>query len=452
MEEHDFYEILKVADDYYQEKNYKRALTYYKKALNGVIPKGAEADLYLKLGNLYSNTGDYTTARGYYDRSLKGYRRSKDNLGQAYSLTGLGVIQGKLGDGDEARRYLGLALNKFRRTGDSERQGVVHSLIANTYETQSAWEDALLEFEQSKKKFEDAGRHVNEDYARVTREVGEKRSRFSITRGELAVSVVYLLALIAAELMVAFFSMEWGLVLEAVILFALLFNSSFKVSYNFSILLRSMMALPIVRIIGLSIPLMQIPPLYWFPIISIPLFAASFTIMRSQRLSLRNMGFIWGNVPLQLAVALTGVILGTIEFVILQPKPLIATFNLENLLLASIILIISTGLAEEILFRGIIQKNSMNVFGAFFGLLYTSLLFTALHIGWTSFYDIIFVFFVSLFYGYVFYKTKSIIGITLSHGISNTLLFLVVPFYTPLVFGLASSGFSSFIEFIHIFM
>ncbi len=119
---------------------------------------------------------------------------------------------------------------------------------------------------------------------------------------------------------------------------------------------------------------------------------------------------------------------------VLERLRLLYSGRAQNLIFASIILIISTGLAEEILFRGIIQKNAENVFGAAIGLLYTSLLFTALHIGWNSFYDLIFVFSVAIFYGYVFLKSKSIIGITLSHGISNTFLFLIVPFYAPLLY------------------
>ena len=124
------------------------------------------------------------------------------------------------------------------------------------------------------------------------------------------------------------------------------------------------------------------------------------------------------------------------EYLILQPKPLIATFNPVTLLTAAIILTISTGLAEELLFRGIIQKNAENVYGTIIGLFYTAMLFTALHIGWNSFYDLIFVFSVAMFYGYAFQKTRSIVGITLSHGLSNTFLFLIVPFYAPAIFHL----------------
>ncbi len=153
-----------------------------------------------------------------------------------------------------------------------------------------------------------------------------------------------------------------------------------------------MMILPMIRIIGLTLPIMQVPSLYWFPIIAIPLFAASYTLMRNQRLTRRKVGLILGNIPVQLLIALTGLVLGFIEFLILKPQPLISTFSLVPLLTAIIILTISTGFAEELLFRGILQRNAENFFGKAFGLLYASLLFTCLHIGWHSFIDLAFVF------------------------------------------------------------
>lgn len=437
MDRQESYEFLEQADIFYDQKNYAEALNYYKKALNHVKDTDNQilaADLLLKLGNLYSDMEDFNRAEDYYKKSLDIYSNQKDLIGQGYCRTGLGIILENNGEHDEARGFYGKARKNFRKAGDSEREGIVTSLIASTYESQGAWEDALMEYKRSLHKLSDKERTSN--YVEITRRVQEKRSQFKISRREIILALVYLLGLTVAEVMVAQYNLQLGLALDAIILFALLVNSSIHSTYNFSILLRSMMALPIIRIIGLSIPLMQIQPLYWFPIISIPLFAASFTIMRAQSLSRKNVGLIWGNLPVQLLIAVTGVFLGTLEYMILQPKPLISTFNLENLLFASVILIISTGLAEEILFRGIIQKNAENVFGLVYGLLYTSILFTALHIGWNSIYDLIFVFAVAMFYGYVFQKTKSIFGITLSHGISNTFLFLIIPFYASWVYSL----------------
>jgi membrane protease YdiL (CAAX protease family) len=436
MQKQESHEFLEMADSLYNQENYKDALIYYKKALNYIRNDQEidQAELFLKMGNLYSEMTEYDTAEQYYKNSLNIFSRKKEYAGKGYCLTGLGIIHEKHEDHDEARRYYDRAVKSFHKNKDVEREAIVRGLIASTYESQGAWQDALDEYKRSFHKFEESGHQGHAHYDEISQNIEKKRSKFMISRKEIALAILYLLGLILAEVMVAYFNLQVGLALDAIILFALLINSSLKTSYNFSILLRSMMALPIIRIIGLSIPLMQIDALYWFPIISIPLFAASFTIMRSQGLSFKNVGFVWGNIPVQLLIAVTGVFLGTIEYLILQPKPLIGTFNLINLISASIILIISTGLAEEILFRGIIQKNAMNVFGVVFGLLYTALLFTALHIGWTSFYDLIFVFTVAIFYGIAFYKTKSIFGVTMSHGISNTFLFLIVPFYAPLVY------------------
>lgn len=439
MERLESREFLELADNFYDQKNYEEALIYYKKALNYIKDTDSsvnKADLFLKLGNLYSDMKSYDTAKKYYKDSLRIYSNKKDHVGSGYSLTGLGIIHESFDDHDRARNYYDQALKSFRKIGDTEREGIVLSLIASTYESQGAWEDALLEYRRSFQKFEEVGHKEKRDFTQIKQMVQEKRSQIKVSRKEIITALIYLVGLVVAEVTVAYYNLQLGLALDSILLFALLINSSLNTSYNFSILLRSMMALPIIRIIGLSIPLMQIQPLYWFPIISIPLFAASYTIMRSQGLSLKNVGFRWGNIPIQLLIASTGIILGTVEYFILQPKPLISTFNLQNLLFASVILTISTGLAEEVLFRGILQKNAENVFGVFYGLIYTAFLFTALHIGWNSLVDLIFVLGVALFYGYVFLKTKSIFGITLSHGLSNTFLFLIIPFYVPLVYSL----------------
>lgn len=250
---------------------------------------------------------------------------------------------------------------------------------------------------------------------------------------EYAVTLVfYLLALITAELLTTYVNKIWGLSAHTIILFILLVNAAMVESEDFSNLLRSMMPIPIIRIVGLSIPMMQIKPLYWFPIVAIPLFAASIVIMRRQNLSLKDVGVFMGdyrdNYRVQFFIALTGFFTGIIEFFILRPDPLIAQFTPALLIGGFIVLLLSTGLAEELLFRGILQKNTMKLIGPAWGLLYTSLIFTTMHIGWIYFADLVFVFSVAMFYGFCLIKTKSIVGITMAHGISNSMLFLVMPF------------------------
>jgi len=271
---------------------------------------------------------------------------------------------------------------------------------------------------------------------KITEMVNEKRFQMGFPTGYVITLIAYLLALIAAELLTTYVNKTWGLATHTIILFALLVNAAMVESTDFSNLLRSLMPIPIIRIVGLSVPMMQIKPLYWFPIVAIPLFAASVVIMRSQKLSLHDVGFFVGNFKIQTLIAITGFVTGIIEFFILRPAPLIAEFTPILLIGAFFILLISTGLAEELLFRGILQNNVMNMFGTTFGLIYTSFIFATMHIGWIYLTDLIFVFSVAIFYGYCLIKTKSLIGITVAHGISNTMLFLVMPFVNLAMFGI----------------
>lgn len=78
--------------------------------------------------------------------------------------------------------------------------------------------------------------------------------------------------------------------------------------------------------------------------------------MKAQGLSRENVGLVAGSIPIQIVIASSGVFLGTIEYFILKPKPLIPVFSLEMVLFAGIILLVATGFAEELLFRVLSEK------------------------------------------------------------------------------------------------
>ncbi|GAB4316503.1 MAG: CPBP family glutamic-type intramembrane protease [Methanobacteriaceae archaeon] len=417
---------------YYNQEAYEKALEQYSRALKIFKERNISdktADTLLEMANTYGNLKEYDVAFEKYEQCKALYHKNKDLIGEGYALAGMGSIMEKKGKFEESRDFYYKALKKFKKARDYERQATISFLIANTYESQEAFEDAILENRRSLnicKKINDTHKEL-EVNANIER-LQNKMDTINPSKNLILLLFGYFFAITIAEVITTYTNTKVGLVVHTLILFALLINSSLTSSYNLTNLLRSMMALPMIRIIGLTIPIMGVQPLYWFPIISIPLFAASFVIMSSQKISRERVGLILGNLKVQLGIAASGVILGFIEFNILRPKPLIPILNLENLLIASAIIIISTGLAEELLFRGIIQKNAQNILKGLFGVFYVSLLFTSLHVGWESFPDLIFVFSVSMFYGYVFYKTESLLGITLSHGLSNTFLFLIFPF------------------------
>jgi membrane protease YdiL (CAAX protease family) len=387
------------------------------------------ADTLLEMGKTYCQMNENDFARESYYNALELYKDTEDVIGEGYAYVGMAELQEKLKRHDEARKLYQMAIKKFKKAGDREKEAKVVSHLASALESQGAYHDAIYEHERSIEISQNENDLAGElyNYGRILKlENKIKSNRPSIT--EFLILIGYLGLLVIGELVTTYSNKEFGLAIHFLVLIALLVQSSMSKSYTYATLLRSMMILPIIRIIGLTMPAMNIPVLYQFLIIALPLFAASFALMKVQGINRKRVGLIKGNLKVQFIIALTGPFLGFIEYNILHPLPLIHTFDAFNLLFGGMILLISTGLAEELLFRGIIQKNAEDVLGMGIGLLYTALLFTSLHIGWNSVLDLIFVFCVAIFYGYAFQKTRSLLGITISHGISNSVLFLVMPF------------------------
>jgi hypothetical protein len=141
-----------------------------------------------------------------------------------------------------------------------------------------------------------------------------------------------------------------------------------------------------------------------------------------------QVGLAFGKyLPLQLVIGVGGLGLGFIEYLILRPEPLASNFRLQSILLPALVLFIFPAFMEELIFRGLIQRASAGIYKKV-GLLYVSLLFAVLHIGYKSWLDLIFMFLIGLVFSLVVEKTRSLIGVTLAHGLAVISLFLVFPF------------------------
>ena len=138
-------------------------------------------------------------------------------------------------------------------------------------------------------------------------------------------------------------------------------------------------------------------------------------------------GPFYDHIPIQLVVALSGLIFGVAEYYILRPEPMITELTWQALLLPVLIVGGCTGFVEELIFRGVLQRSAVALFRGW-GIVYVSLLFAILHMGFMSWLDVVFVFIVALFFGWMVKKTGSLLGVTLSHAITNIILFLIAPF------------------------
>jgi membrane protease YdiL (CAAX protease family) len=79
---------------------------------------------------------------------------------------------------------------------------------------------------------------------------------------------------------------------------------------------------------------------------------------------------------------------------------------------------------EELAFRGLLQRAA-GALGSW-GWAIIAPIYALLQIGHGSLFNIIFTLGVALFFGFVVMRTKSILGVSVAHGILNIMLFLAM--------------------------
>lgn len=245
---------------------------------------------------------------------------------------------------------------------------------------------------------------------------------------ELTVFILYLSLIILAEVVTSFIDPNYGLFIHSILLFSTIALSAFwqKTSHSSNLFLCLSIA-PLIRIFSLSLPLSYFPTYAWYIIAGIPMLLAAIIVIKIQALGLKELGITLKRPSLQLLIMLTGIPFGILEYLILKPSPIAVDLTALQLVFLAIALIFATGFIEELVFRGVFQNSAIKLFGAKTGLIVVSAVFAVLHIGWLNVLDIILVFFIGLFFGVLMFKTGSLAGVSLSHGLTNVFLFLVMP-------------------------
>ena len=245
--------------------------------------------------------------------------------------------------------------------------------------------------------------------------------------GQYAVPLAYLAAITGAELATTFVDALLGVILHVLILAVLILHASAVPDQPLHKLLVALSLAPLVRILSLSFPLEGVDLVYWYAIIAAPLLVAIMYVAGTIGLKREELGLTVRAWRFQALVASSGLAFGIVEYLILKPEPLIAHLRLESFLIPAVILLVGTGLVEELAFRGVMQSAAAAALGKG-ALLYVATVFAVLHVGYRSPLDVAFVFCIGLFYGWAVAKSRSIAGVAVSHGLANIVLFLVVPF------------------------
>lgn len=239
---------------------------------------------------------------------------------------------------------------------------------------------------------------------------------------------MYAVAITSAEIATAYYNPIYGIACHVVLLVALLTHAALVYNQAINLVYLSLCLAPMIRIMSLSMPLIGVPPIYWYLIISIPLFAAAASVMRYAGFKPRGVGLNVDNLPIQLLVAFVGVPLGLMEYLILKPAPLVPELTFQHVWLPALILLVCTGFLEEFVFRGVMYRAAVETLGRWYSIIYISFIFGVLHITHRSPVDLVFVFAVALLFSVTVSFSRSLLGVSLAHGLTNIGLYIIWPY------------------------
>ena len=263
--------------------------------------------------------------------------------------------------------------------------------------------------------------------------------------------LIYLVAIAGAESVIALVAAVWGIVFYFFILLALIFNSAVvrnRLSEKLLLVSNDQMAVlnksssssqsdymffvalalvPLIRIVSLSMPLADFSVPYRYIIIAVPVAVGILVVAGNLHLRPRDIGLTVGSMPLQILVGVTGIAFGLVDYLILKPEPLISSLGWREIIVPTIILLVTTGFVEELAFRGVMQSASTKLL-ANWGWVYIAVLYAVLQIGQLSVLHFVFSLGIALLFGWTVKRTGSILGVSLGHGLINVGLYLIFPF------------------------
>ena len=241
----------------------------------------------------------------------------------------------------------------------------------------------------------------------------------------------YALAIGVAEWITVAVSPIGGITFYLVILFFLILHSSLSSNKYNGKLYLSIALVPIFRILSLTLPLVRFPMTYWYLIISVPMLAGAFIVMKLLGLRLPDVGLrlpkpLMKQIFIQGSAIVVGIGFACLAYYLFNPKPITLELSWNSWFLPAIMFLIS-GFTEELVFRGILQSTAVRTFGNW-GILYVAMVSSTLYISYLSWLHWVFALALGLFFGVIVEMTQSIVGVSLSRSLINVIFYVILPF------------------------
>jgi len=161
-----------------------------------------------------------------------------------------------------------------------------------------------------------------------------------------------MLGIVVGELMLFSGQVYMGIAIHVINLQAITLGLIFSsLSSDIKNTLQSLILLLLLRIIGIAMPQFFTVSILWYPLVYGVMFIPIFLIIKNQHISSKEIGIDFKRLNIYFPAGITiGLGIGTIEYLILKPDPLIENTALSNLILIAIVMFVFVGAIEELIF------------------------------------------------------------------------------------------------------
>lgn len=212
--------------------------------------------------------------------------------------------------------------------------------------------------------------------------------------------------------------------LQAITL-ALIFGDSPVENKN---LLQILLLLVQMRIVNLTMPALFTAKLLWYPLVYGVMFISIYYVTKQQNVTSKEIGIDLERFYLYLPMAfIIAAAMANLEFMIIDPAPLINNLKFHNILLIFIVMFTFVAATEEVIFRSLLQTRLQSIFGINKGILFGAILFGIMHSVYGNIDEILFATFFGAILGFIYHKTRSFPFILIIHGTANVFLFGILP-------------------------
>lgn len=184
------------------------------------------------------------------------------------------------------------------------------------------------------------------------------------------------------------------------------------------------------RCVSLGMPVFFEITLYWLPLVYVPFLPGLFVLNWSPEFVEIPLDIKTGVLLLPAAIP-AGFLLAEIEYRVLSPETLTPAWSPISIGVLIVIIVPVVALAEEFIFRGVLQKGLSERYGWLPGIFVASFVFAMTRSGYGFVPELIVAFGIGVLLGIGYELTDSLLFVTFVHGSLNFFLFGVLPLFGP---------------------